>query len=94
MSELRRDPITKQWVIIALERAKWPDQIQNHVGKEITSNLEMEGTSAYLFCPGNEESCGEAVLTTMETIKGVGESRNGPFVWCPTSIPPWLEGQR
>lgn len=76
MSELRRNPITKEWVIIAPERAKRPDQVQNHMDQERTSNLETEGTSACPFCPGNEESCGEAVLTYYGDKRGGrGESK-------------------
>lgn len=47
MSELRRDPITKRWVIVAAGRAKRPE----HFKKEPKS--ANAGTSCP-FCPGNE----------------------------------------
>jgi UDPglucose--hexose-1-phosphate uridylyltransferase len=89
MSELRRNPITKQWVIIAPERAKRPGQFQNHRDQESTSNLE---TSACPFCPGNEESCGEDLLT----YYGNNGGRKGESRWSlrvvPNKYPALVEG--
>ncbi|MCX5751811.1 MAG: galactose-1-phosphate uridylyltransferase [Candidatus Saganbacteria bacterium] len=50
MSELRRNPLTKDWVIIATERAKRPEDF-------VTAKSEApinEDLSKCPFCPGNE----------------------------------------
>lgn len=50
MAEIRQNPITKEWVIIATERAKRPDQF--------SSRKEKKSPPAHdpgcVFCPGNE----------------------------------------
>ncbi|XZN93758.1 MAG: galactose-1-phosphate uridylyltransferase [Microcoleus sp.] len=52
MSELRQNLITRDWVIIATERAKRPDQFANH--KKITEFLPSHRPDCP-FCVGNEE---------------------------------------
>jgi len=51
MPEIRQNPITKQWVIIATERAKRPHELVRKTGdaKPIPSYVEQ-----CPFCPGNE----------------------------------------
>ena len=59
MSVIRQDPTTKEWVIIATERAKRPDQFKrNHS----PTNLPPYQPSCP-FCPGNE------VLTPSEILR-------------------------
>lgn len=61
MSELRKDPISARWVIIAPERARNPfgsRQISTNTNKE--SNREVEDLCP--FCPGNEELTGNSIL--------------------------------
>lgn len=49
MPELRQDPTTKEWVIIATERAKRPHEFQRR-------NPQVEAPPAEcVFCPGNED---------------------------------------
>lgn len=48
MSELRQDPSTKEWVIIASERAKRPHEFQR-------SNPLPRPPGKCVFCPGNED---------------------------------------
>ncbi len=59
MSEIRQDPTTKEWVIIATERRKRPDEFVHH--------STQPNAAAYLsscpFCPGNEAMTAQAVLT-------------------------------
>lgn len=51
MSELRQDPITKEWVIIATDRARRPHEFRSRaVGQEVPSTPK-----ACPFCPGNEK---------------------------------------
>ncbi|UCF73298.1 MAG: galactose-1-phosphate uridylyltransferase [Deltaproteobacteria bacterium] len=63
MPELRQNPMTKDWVIIAPERNKRPDQFVRHKAQEKIRKQEREETAACPFCPGKEDICGEAVLT-------------------------------
>jgi UDPglucose--hexose-1-phosphate uridylyltransferase len=50
MPELRQDPTTREWVIIATERAKRPHDFQ----KDVSSSALAEHDPACPFCPGNE----------------------------------------
>lgn len=51
MSELRQDPTTKEWVVIASERAKRPDQFRLHAAPEHPPRPENHNCP---FCSGNE----------------------------------------
>lgn len=51
MSELRQNPITKQWVLIAPSRSKRPEEYTNQVS---VMRGEVELDSTCVFCPGNE----------------------------------------
>jgi len=58
MSELRQDPTTKAWVILAPERAKRPQQ-----GPRKKRANELPGWDASCpFCPGNESQTPEEVF--------------------------------
>lgn len=50
MSVIRQDPTTKEWVIIATERAKRPDQFQ----REVHSATLPPYQPSCPFCPGHE----------------------------------------
>lgn len=50
MPELRQDPATKQWVIIATERAKRPEDYPRHSAKVKHPEYDEDCP----FCPGNE----------------------------------------
>lgn len=50
MSEIRQDPTTKEWVIIAKERRKRPSDFARHSGK----SEKPPHVSSCPFCPGNE----------------------------------------
>ncbi len=50
MSELRQNPITKQWVLIAPKRSKRPEDFKSAVEHEDLPELDR----ACVFCPGNE----------------------------------------
>ncbi len=47
MPELRKDPITGRWVIIATDRAKRPSDFSRET-------VELKGAGFCPFCPGNE----------------------------------------
>jgi len=47
LPELRRDPITGRWVIISTERGKRPLDF-------VRESVQIKGTPACPFCPGNE----------------------------------------
>lgn len=51
MPELRQDPTTKEWVVIATERAKRPDQFRK---REESEPLISAPNQICPFCPGNE----------------------------------------
>ena len=50
MSELRQDPFTKEWVIIARERARRPHEFRSRAERRDVS----PPTKTCPFCPGNE----------------------------------------
>ncbi|MFC1928981.1 galactose-1-phosphate uridylyltransferase [Chloroflexota bacterium] len=58
MSELRQDPTTREWVIMAPERAKRPQQMTK---KKRTDELP-EWDASCPFCPGNESQTPEEVF--------------------------------
>jgi len=72
MPELRRDPITGEWVIIATERAKRPTDFASR-----PRGSESDDPSRCPFCPGNE------AMTPPEIIafRHPGSQRNGPGWW-------------
>lgn len=51
MPELRQDPTTKEWVVIAVERAKRPDQFRKREAGDTSPTREERLCP---FCPGNE----------------------------------------
>lgn len=51
MPEMRQDPTTKEWVVIATERARRPDQF---VVKGAAPSPSMKEQHECPFCPGNE----------------------------------------
>ncbi len=58
MSKIRQNPVTKDWVIIASERAKRPDDF-----KELPSHTHLcEYRADCPFCPGNEKMTPESIL--------------------------------
>src|ERR1043165_3728209 len=59
MPELRKDPVTGRWVIIATERAKRPAQY--------TKQEEERKGGFCPFCPGNERSTPSEVLSYRPT---------------------------
>lgn len=58
MSELRQDPITKEWVILATERAKRPEELRI----ERQAKPAERYVDSCPFCPGNESRTPDAVL--------------------------------
>ena len=66
MPELRQNPISKDWVIIAPERRKRPNQFRHHTVQEKIPEPDKEEKDKCPFCPGNEEICGKAVLAYYE----------------------------
>ncbi|RME61533.1 MAG: DUF4931 domain-containing protein [Caldilineae bacterium] len=67
MPELRQNMATKEWVIIASERAKRPHEFATPSGTGITEHPPWEAHCP--FCPGNEE-------TDLEVLRLPGE---GPW---------------
>ena len=58
MPELRQNFLTKEWVIIATERAKRPEELATHREPEAVPSF-VEGCA---FCPGNEDKCPDELL--------------------------------
>lgn len=72
MSEFRQDPVTKQWVIIATERAKRPHDFLRPAAQVALPPYKEDCP----FCPGNES------LTPPETLAyRSGGRANGPGWW-------------
>jgi UDPglucose--hexose-1-phosphate uridylyltransferase len=65
MPELRQDPATKEWVVIATERAKRPDDFRRHASR----SPQPEHDPHCPFCPGNE------ALTPPELVSDVASGR-------------------
>src|SRR5258708_36129989 len=58
MPELRQNFFTKEWVIIATERAKRPEELATHrAAQQIPAYVE-----SCPFCPGNEDKTPQEVL--------------------------------
>ncbi|WP_406676722.1 galactose-1-phosphate uridylyltransferase [Moorella sp. ACPs] len=55
MPELRQDPVSERWVIIATERAKRPSDFK-------PSHNEKKGNAGCPFCPGHEKETPPEVL--------------------------------
>src|SRR5262245_618821 len=65
MPELRYNVITREWVVIATERAKRPDQFTR---KEAKKQLPAHDPKCP-FCPGNEAMTPPATFTTPDSTK-------------------------
>ena len=58
MPELRQNFFTKEWVIIAMERAKRPEDLAMHRPPRVTASL----VPTCPFCPGNEDKTPPEVM--------------------------------
>ncbi len=67
MPELRKDPITGRWVIIATDRAKRPTDF-------IREKVQIRGSGFCPFCYGNESKTPPEILA----YRSDGSQRNGP----------------
>ncbi len=71
MSELRQDPITKEWVIIATDRARRPHEFRSRTaGPEVPASA-----TTCPFCPGNEN------MTPSEVAAYRNGDKDGPGWW-------------
>ena len=77
MSELRQDPTTKEWVIIATERRKRPSDFMNQDNKAEKPSF----MNSCPFCPGNENM-------TPDKILSFPESDTASWRWHPMVVPP------
>ena len=60
MSEFRENIATKEWVVIATERARRPDEFRR---QRQPRPPQPERLASCSFCPGNEAATGEALQT-------------------------------
>lgn len=67
MPELRKDPVTGRWVIIATDRAKRPTDF-------VRDRVQIKGTGFCPFCYGNETKTPPEVLA----YRGDGSQRDRP----------------
>lgn len=65
MPEMRRDPITKRWVIIATERAQRPELFPGK--NEAKEEIGQEHNPNCFFCEGNEDATPGEVLVYRES---------------------------
>ncbi|MCL4534064.1 MAG: galactose-1-phosphate uridylyltransferase [Bacteroidetes bacterium] len=70
MSELRQDPVTKDWVIIATERARRPNVFAQVEMARGTRALLPEHLDTCPFCRGNESQTPPAVLSYSDGPEG------------------------
>ncbi len=76
MSELRQDPTTKDWVIIATERGRRPDDFaQTHTGHVGREHLPARSRTCP-FCPGNEAETPPTILQYPHQPNGKSGSGN------------------
>jgi len=66
VSELRQDPTTKEWVIIATERRKRPSDFLH---QEATAE-KPSSVSSCPFCPGNENMTPDKILSFPDSDTG------------------------
>jgi len=59
MPELRQNPVTKEWVIIAPARGQRPDEFKAEPNKDENPNYDPECP----FCPGNEQETPGEILS-------------------------------
>ena len=67
MPELRKDPITNRWVIIATDRAKRPTDF-------VREKVTIHGSGFCPFCPGNEAKTPPEIMA----YRSDGSGRNQP----------------
>jgi UDPglucose--hexose-1-phosphate uridylyltransferase len=67
LPELRKDPITGRWVIIATERAKRPSDF-------VRDKVEIRGSGFCPFCYGNESKTPPEIIA----YRADGSTRNSP----------------
>ena len=67
MPELRKDPVTGRWVIIATDRAKRPSDF-------VRDRVEIRGSGFCPFCPGNELKTPPEI----HAYRSDGSARNTP----------------
>ncbi len=72
MPELRRDPVTGEWVIVASERAKRPGDFADHSRADQPDEPEN-----CPFCAGNESMTPPEIMA----FRQPGSQRNGPGWW-------------
>ena len=71
MSELRQDPITKEWVIIATARTRRPHEFRSRAtGSQVSSSAKP-----CPFCPGNER------MTPNEVAAYRSSGKDSPGWW-------------
>ncbi|MCC6445746.1 MAG: galactose-1-phosphate uridylyltransferase [Armatimonadetes bacterium] len=58
MPQLRKDPVTREWVIIAKERSRRPSDFKHGEAEESQVSFKADCP----FCPGNEEKTPKEVL--------------------------------
>jgi UDPglucose--hexose-1-phosphate uridylyltransferase len=71
MSEMRQDPTTKEWVIIATERRKRPSDFLSREPKPEKPAF----VPSCPFCPGNESMTPASILSYPESNKGPWQVR-------------------
>jgi len=69
MPELRKDPVTREWVVIATERSKRPE--------DFVSTEERVEPALCPFCPGNEGCTPPEILA----FRPAGTPRDSPGWW-------------
>ncbi len=72
MPELRRDPVTGEWVVVASERSRRPSDFAGHS----PGHHSDEGETCP-FCPGNESLTPPEIMA----FRQPGSQRNGPGWW-------------
>jgi len=79
MPELRQDPVTRDWVVIATERAKRPSDFQGQGGTTRQKSLQSQKESCP-FCEGNESQTPPEIAA----YRKPGTAPNSPGWWIRT----------
>jgi UDPglucose--hexose-1-phosphate uridylyltransferase len=75
MPQLRKNPITREWVIIATERSRRPSDFAK--GEDTSSSSKPAFSERCPFCTGNEEMTPPEVLA----FRNIPDAPNSPGWW-------------
>jgi UDPglucose--hexose-1-phosphate uridylyltransferase len=82
MNEMRRDPVTRKWVII--DKSKSAEQMVKLLKQSVEREAKKKKESTCDFCPGNEKNTAASI---MELVNGEFRYRSQDPNWQTRAIP-------